>query len=91
MINLPTFEEFINEAGIFRNWTKIQPYQAKAFMANYKKADKKNKIVSEKDYEDYKIFYGFKKGTKIAEWKYIEDEMKIYSDMNDSEIYKQSK
>jgi len=74
--------DLISES-VFRNWTKIVgEVDFKRFVKNYKKLDKTN-VVAGSNGE----YYGFKKGSKEAEWKYIEDESKLYSDMNDTEVH----
>jgi hypothetical protein len=66
----------------------MQPHDFKKFVIQYAKMDKNNVFKSEKDFDEFKIYYGFKKGSRQAEWKYIEDEMKLYSDMSDSDIWR---
>jgi hypothetical protein len=74
--------------NVFRNFTRVYPADFKKFAIQYKKIDNNNVVKSEKDYDEYKIYYGFKKGQRQAEWKYIEDEMKLYSDMSDSDVWR---
>lgn len=74
--------------NIFKNFTKMYPVDLKKFVLQYKKMDKNNIVKSEIDFDEFKIYYGFKKGQRQAEWKYIEDEMKLYSDMNDNEVWR---
>lgn len=74
--------------GMFRNYTKITPVDFKKFALQYKKLDKNNLVKAEEDYDEFKIYYGFKKGQKQAEWKYIESDMKLHSDMNDADVWR---
>lgn len=72
---------------IFRNWTEMTPGYFNKFADNYKKLNKDNRVLVDKSGEE-PVYYGTKKGSKTAEWKYIQDEFKIYSDMKDQDIWK---
>jgi len=74
--------------GMFRNYTKMSPAEFRKFALQYKKLDKNNLVKAEEDYDEFKIYYGFKRGQRQAEWKYIEDDMKLHSDMNDKDIWR---
>jgi hypothetical protein len=73
--------------NIFRNWTEMTPGYFTKFADNYKKLNKDNRVLVDKSGEE-PVYYGTKKGSKTAEWKYDKDTFKIYSDMNDKDIWK---
>lgn len=88
MKNLPNFETFVSESsGIYSNWVELTP----AYFEDFKKAwlakDKNNVVYDEIDYDDVKIYYGAKSKSKEGEWKYIEDEYKLYTDLSTREVW----
>lgn len=54
---------------------KIIGYRWKDFQKNYLKLNPKYTIVHD---EKNNIHYGFKKGTKVAHWKYFEDDGELF-------------
>jgi len=52
-------------------------YRWKDFQKNYLKLNPKYTIVHD---EKNNIHYGFKKGTKVAHWKYFDDKGELYID-----------
>lgn len=53
----------------------IVGYRWKDFQKNYLKLNPKYKIVHDKKEN---IYYGFKKGTKVAHWKYFDDKSELF-------------
>jgi hypothetical protein len=70
--------------GIFRNYTKMLPADARKLTDAWLRKDKNNRAGKDKD----GYIYGYVKGSKEAIWKYVEEDFRVYSDMSDREIWR---
>ena len=66
-------KEILSEALL--DVEKVVGYRWKDFQKNYLKLNPKYKIVHDKKDN---IYYGFKKGTNIAHWKYFDDKGELF-------------
>ena len=57
----------------FVDYIELIPADYKKFLKNWKKLDSKHKTGKKGGF-----IWGFKKGDKVAQWKYSEDSFKLY-------------
>ena len=82
MKHIKVFEQFVNE-DVFRTYNELVGYEYKEFVDAFKKLHKDN-IVSYDKKED--AFYGHRKGSTEALWKYFEDQGRVYHSEKDRDV-----
>lgn len=89
-MEIKSFSQFVNEkrtrgdkGGIFLTYNKIVGHDFKKFIDSFKKLNKDNRIIEDKENE---IIYGLRKGSKEALWKYDQDTMKLHHSESDSDV-----
>lgn len=84
MKQVKLFEQFINEAkGIFNTYSEVVGYEFNELVDAFKKLDKNNVVTYDKK-ED--VYYGHKKGSKTALWKYFKDESELHHSEKERDV-----
>lgn len=68
---------------MFLTYNEIIGYEFDKFIESYRKLHKDNDIVRDKKNG---VTYGFRKGSKIAHWKYFEDSGQLHHSEKDREV-----
>lgn len=80
-ISSKTLVKPLKEGGLFRNYTEMDEMDFKEYKEAFKKQNPEHLVKKAKDGSFYVGFHG-----NDVVWKYIIEDGKLYSDMNDSEI-----
>ena len=75
-----------SKSGVFKNNTKMFPFQAAILIHNWKKQN--GTVVKDKDQDDIVVYGQKKKGDKEAVWKYDSIDLELMHDLSSSELFK---
>lgn len=81
------FNQFINERsnknGIFLTYDKLMGYTWKEFENAFKKLNKENKVVYDKDND---VSFGYRDGSNEAMWKYFHETGELHHSESRSNV-----
>jgi Zn-dependent M32 family carboxypeptidase len=80
-------EEIVSESEIFRNNVRLLPNEFEKFKRNYESLSNKHTAKKDKD----GVWWGFRKGQKEADWRYMEDSsygsFKLLTDLDQKQVF----